>query len=390
MKKISVILSAAVVLLGAVSCNKEKPYDGEPGTGKLTISYGFNDDAKSRASAYDPSTIKPTTSWQQNIKTLTLFLVESGTIKVALPIAFNKVTGIAAQNFTFSNVPAGNYTGHLIANYDQGDIEANFTSATTGSALTGLTMDMPKNLLSSTATAEAAEIFVAQLAGVNVVANQSEDYSNTPFQLTRAVSMMRVRVNKNFTGNTPGGAFNNNDIDLGDDAAALHIRKAGTGLRYSGTAWTTFPAAPANADVVYVAGWNTNGTIPAGYGPSDGKILEATQQAWKDVRIFPGGSSSSTGTTAAQRFNIMIAGMAPTGYVPLGATTGLTAEALVYWQGTVTGAITANNILEVNVELKTQGSTTPPVVTETGDLAWNLSTGPPSHRRKTLSCNFCG
>ena len=103
--------------------------------------------------------------------------------------------------------------------------------------------------------------------------------------------------------------------------------------------------------VLYVKG-KFNDADPEG-GYSTGTILDPTNKLtlWKDIRLLPGGSE----TESKEKFDIVLIGKAPAGYIPLSHTTGLTAPALVAWSGAVQKGVTANNILEVNLTLNSRG-----------------------------------
>ncbi len=372
MKKLSMMFAAmaAFVLLGAVSCSKDTDngYDGEPGTGKVVIAFNFDTQEAGRAD-YTTSASKPTTSWKNNITSLTLFLVDPLTdmVKVALPVTeLPTDDDIAAESFTFTNVPAGDYTGYLVANFDQSN--ANFSGSTINQDIDDLLMGMvaltswPKDPVSeatSTAYEEAPEIFLAVRPNTDVDANTTNDYfldTNDHFILTRAVSLIRVRIN-----NSVGDGVDNTKVDFSHADASLRIRRIGTSLNPKST---VAPSPALSTNLIWDKGWNIGNTPPTGY--SAGLLIDATngQSAWKDLRVYPGGGTG----TSANKFNIVVSGMAEAGYVPSGATTGLAAPALVYWDGTVEAAVTANNILELNVDLKSQGKPTVPIVTETGSL----------------------
>ncbi len=379
MKKISVILAAmsAILLMGTVSCNREPAYDGLEGTGKVVISFNF-DKSETR---YTPSTSIPGTTWKDNIKSLTLFLADaSGVVKVALPVPeIPQVTSTAAQTFTFSNVPAGEYTGYLVANYDQTGVTSNFAGSTVGQNISAMLMNMvalaswpkdPTTEATATAYEQAGEIFLAIRPDTDVVANETNDYAtdtNDHFKLTRAVSMLRVRIKKDFPIPTPQGTVNNNLVDFEDATASLRIRRVGTGMKLNGD---VTPEHPSEDALIYSAGWNTDNNVPTGYTAGNLIDIAGGQHAWKDVRIYPGGGQGTedSGTNPGDKFNILIAGMAPIGYYPAGSTTPLTAKTLVYWQGTIDKVIAANKILEVNVELKNQGGPDITEPAETGEL----------------------
>lgn len=382
MKKISVIISAAALLLGVVSCDKEKTGNAAlEGNGKLTINFGF--DGVGDETRYTQSTNKPATTWSGNVKSLTLYLVESGTIEVALNIPADKLTGTdnATKVFTFGSVPAGVYTAYLIANYNQtANISSSFSGTSTGMPVASMLMNLvedaafpadPVTETGADAYKEPAEIFLATRP-VTITAN--DDNTAPLFELTRAISLMRVRINKDWDFeviNNSGQTVteSNGDIDFTAAGAALRVRKSGITVSYNGT---VTPATASADNLIYSAGYQAN-AVPTGYESSSPIFIAGEKQsAWKDTRILPGGGASDSGN----RFDIVISGQAPAGYYAKGKTTGLAAAGLVHWSGTVNSVVAANEILELNVELKTPGSTTVPEVTETGDLEINVDLVP--------------
>lgn len=378
MKKLLFFVSAAM-LLGTVACQKDadKTYDGEEGTGKVVVSFDFSKIAGEAETRYTVSAAKPNTTWVDNIKSLGFFLADaSGTIKVARQV---DLTGSAAnatkRTFTFSNVRVGDYTGYLIANYDQAGIVVDFDGTSTERNINTLLMKLATvtapagEPAGSTVYSEPAEIFVASRAATNVIANATTDYSNiNPFKLTRAISMLRARINKKFDGVSTVGNWTNENIDFTAATAAFRVRKAGTTVDPLGI---VTPAAALGTNVIYSTGWNNSTTVPANYTGGTA-MLDTDQSAWKDIKIFPGGDTG----TGANKFNVVISGMAPTGYIPLGATAKLTTPTLVHWAGTVEGDIAANSILELNIDLKTQGSIDVPPFTETGSIIIGVELAP--------------
>jgi hypothetical protein len=391
MKKISVILSAVALMLGVASCNKDNVnngYDGEPGTGKLVINYGFDKPVNSRA--YSSSTAKPVTSWTKSVSSLALFLTDgTGKIAYASAVSTSGASG-NSHSQTFTGVPVGNnYTGYLIANYDHADIEANFSLANAkGKNIHDLTLKPKVNTgyditSGDTAYNQPFDVFVARQTGVNVVANVATTHGGR-FQLTRAISLMRVRINKKVDGT---GNADNSAVSFNNAASALVVRMAGTTLQYASkdaAAPSTYPAAAAKTNLIYRQGatvWSDAGfSNENDYSPATTlAFLDPKQAVWTDIRILPGGGygveTDLDKVTPANKFNILICGWAPAGYPAIGATGPggtLASAGKVYWSGTVNKNVSANEILVVDVDLKTYGSTTPPAVTETGSLTINV------------------
>lgn len=381
MKKLTVILASAAMLLGLASCNKETSTQNAEGEGNLQISFAF--DGVGENTRYTPSTNKPTTAWA-NVKSLTLFLVDASTVKVALSVPSSAWTGNSSNVHTFPGVPAGNYTGYLVANYDQAGITAGFSGTTTGVNISSMLMNLvamttwPKDTTTET-TAVAhevpAEVFLAAQTGINVVADTNNDYSTSkPFALTRAISMMRVRINNHFKVTAAGGTeIDNFTVDFNHADAALRVRRIGTTLDIAGLV-TPLAAAASKDDLIFSLGYR-QGAPTSGY-ESNAEITNGEQEYWKDMFILPGGAKDNGTDLGKGKMNIVVSGMAPASYIPYGATTALGTPKLVHWDGTVNAVVTANNIIELNVDLTTLGKTDVPPVTETGSLKIGVSITP--------------
>jgi hypothetical protein len=403
MKKICFIISAIALTLGVVSCQKDNAVKGitDTDTGSVKIHLGFaaNNGGNVRAD-YTTSTAVPATDWNNNVKSMLFILTSSdGTIKVARNLSLINEAGHAQKEIVLNDVPAAlGYIGYIIANYETATtpgITPNFsTTSVLGQNITALMLSLVQNTGYTLSTDEAAatkayntagEVFIARATGIDVDANVADPAVAATFQLTRAVSMLRVRINKNFPFTVEIGGVNeqisNDMIEFtGANAAnaAVRLRMAGTNLKYDGTTTAFTPRDAAATNVIYsVGGWLDN--IPAGYVlASDGSattqktaVLDDDQQVFKDMLILPGGAA-----TGAGRFDIVVTGWAPAGYVLQGSTEKLTTGQLVHWSGTVNMAAKANNVLELNVELTSLGKGVVPDVTATGNLKVNVDLVP--------------
>ena len=369
-----VILALAAFVF--VSCNKNEGPAANGDGGSLTINFALPQAAETKV-AYTVSTSKPTTSWSQNIKSLTLFLTNSaGVIQYVHSVTIPTTNDMAqVTSETFTGIPAStfpHYTAYLIANYDQAGVYTTWGAAplaTRGSNINTLLMSMattPTGTWTDKAASEAAtvaynpagEIFLATQTGVEVVANDTKTHSGV-FALTRAVSMFRTRLNPTTTNATVN--FDNAD-------ASLRIRIASTGINPTGVS-----AVNAN-HMIYSKGFSKVAPV-APYSPTTlASILDQPngQTHWKDIMIYPGGHA----TASTSQFDIVVSGMAPVGYIPLNTTTPLTSATLVYWSGKVQADIAANGILEVNLTLNSKGTPIVPPVSQVGNLIINLNLQP--------------
>jgi hypothetical protein len=398
MKKISFIFSAVALVLATVACDKNAdntPNTDPTATGNVKIHVGFDSKATRVDFDYTKSIGVPATTWTNNIKSLMFVLTDgAGTIRVSRDLGALTGADHNVKTLTVNDVAAGTgYTGYIIANYDQTGITPNFTpSSAMGQDINDLLFSLVQNTgytLSPEETANAAgtkaynaagELFLSRVTGINVTANASTpDVVATPFVLKRAVSMVRARINNQFDNTTPGGTLvDNRTVSFGNAASELRIRKAGNTLNYAAALdGTKTVSNKVTTSVVYRKGaWLAD--VPAGYVKQTSPevdsatpavkldVLDNDQQAFVDILIFPGGA-----TDGAERFDVVVSGWAPAGYITQDGVTIGTGGALVHWNGTVTGtngAVAENDILELNLELRTQGKSTVPAVTEAGNL----------------------
>lgn len=391
------MLAAATALVaGLGSCSKdtagEPGYEGDPGTGSVTVSFGFDRSASTYATA---STAKPTTSWKDNIKDLVILFVDpsTGTIKDSRVLEVPTANSITNQTFTMINIKAGTYTAYVLANAAQNNVTR--PNDVTISALTGrvisqvlleavactsgedgyYTPQAPEN--GGTATVEkpykpAPEIFAACKTNFKVEANRNNEMSD-PFKLTRLVSLFRVRIN-----HTVGvdASVQNDKIHFDDAKASLRIRR--TPMQVGFTQDGNYTYAKKIDDfqsteykdfgqyLTFSGGAFLSGNPENGY--NGGTVINESEgfKYWKDVMIFPGGAvDPAEGPNLSQderdkigysKFDIVLIAKADEGYVPAGATKPFDAKGgYVAWTGAISGKVTANNILEVNTTLKTAG-----------------------------------
>lgn len=371
MKQFILFLFLASVT-GFSSCSKGGCITGESGngeTGSLSISYGFEVVAPATYAAV-PSTAKPTTSWKKNIRDLLILFAKDGVIKDSRELIFDQTLETAGeQKSIITNIVAGQgYTVYLVANARQA-VNAN------NLGFTGLKGENVMRFLLQAATTtpvpaaangviehgyeEAPELFLAVQENIDVIAD-SQTALPVPFNLTRIVSLFRVRINQ-----SEGKALAaNKGVKFDVPQANLRIRRTAMGVNLTSAApyCAYSPAYDAARPgklqeyLTFVSGAFKN-TDPAAGDGYTGTVIDNAGgfKIWRDVMIFPGGARDSEENAGKKKFDIVLMGLAPAGYIPQGQTTALTEPALVAWTGAVGGSIAANKILEVNLTLESAG-----------------------------------
>lgn len=372
-----ITVCAFVLSLGLLSCNKggDPPGPDDAQGGKVTVSFGFAKDPAPESKAdYTPSTTLPTTSWSRNIKDLLILFVDQTTSRVKDARNITPVPTSndgAVQTVTFTNIVANTggskYDVYVIANSQQTasikPAEGWNASNVKGRAISALLMDLvvnpayatdkptydvahPDPEANSTGYSEPAEIFLAKQPNIAVVADQNNTLP--VFNLTRAVSLMRVRIDQHANGN--------DQVSFTAPEASFRIRRSGISLRPDGT--VTYASPKRETAVLYTKGAfrTMEPTAADGYQVGAGKsILNAGEHVtlWKDILMLPGG-----GTVSAEKFDVVLIGKAPAGYVPLGKAPNQplgSSGGRVAWSGAVNVGVTANNILEVTLPLESAG-----------------------------------
>jgi len=364
-KNISILASALMLLVCITSCDKQSA-ETKTGVGSLEVSFGFPEIDETKA--YTQSTAIPTTSWNDNIKDLMILCVNSsGVVRAARNVAPPYPALQNAYTNVFTGIPSDTYTVYAVANSQQATIVSNIgASAVAWNEGSLIGQNISTALLKLVATSPVptvgipaggyicynipAEIFVGSTSGVSVPVDGT-NATQAVIQLTRAIGMMRVRIDK--TQN------DNNSVDFTAAKGSLQIRRATQQWSLS-NGITSSPRTATNE--IYVGSAFLMSDPTSGY--SGTMNLTGDISAWADVRMFPGGST----TVGAEKFDVLICGEAPVGYLPLGETATLTSVQPVYWSGQVDGLVLANNILEVDCTLKSKGSLTPPPVGTYGNL----------------------
>ena len=364
-------MMTAAMLVGATSCDKEAGNDGSEslGTGMLKVTLDFAKPS-SNAATYAPtaSTAKPSTTWQGNIKSLAIFFTDNtGVIKSAETIPYDLNNDLLAQTKTVQGVPVGTYDVYVFANWDQGDYDWSVAAAK-GRQIKDLYMRALTNgdyagykhqtsEANSNGYKEAPEVFVAKHSNITIAADQTVTDS-TPYQLTRIVSLVRVRIDQ-----SQDNANNHNDlINFQDVNASLRIRRINTGINLlytdaTRTTTTNRTETDAKNAVFFAKGAFKNSEPTGGY--STGTVLTDQFKSWNDVILFPAGSA----TVGAEKLDVVVTGITTADYVPAGypKTIGgvlvekAPAGSQIAWAGAVTAELTGNGILELNLTLLSAG-----------------------------------
>ena len=382
MKKSLLGMLAAVLAGTVVSCSKDSKPEGQEETagGSLTTKVVFEEAAGTKAAAL--STAIPTTSWA-NIKQVQVFLYDaSGAVKysdVMTPSA-------GSTTFTWTDVPAGTYTVAMVANVKSttDNVTTYLDGGTTPSAWTKFNVRSKSvntqllvghkssafpasyptaGLAGKSAFAEPAEIFTGYASGVTVTTGQTTNLSSSPIALKREVALMRVRVKTNDQTDA-----DNTNIQFNQADASILIHRLPDGMKIGqGNAGGVEPTSNNNHIMVAASGVNTfSSANPAsGYGP--GTIIDADYTLWRDVVVFPNDAGRTNTSSTVQAANdrqyfIVVSGHAPQGHVLAdGTTVTLPAGQTVYWSGLIRDAFVPNVIREVNLSLRSGGTTEPPV-----------------------------
>lgn len=377
MKKINLLLAAILVAAGMSSCSQdENGISGGSGNneagGEVRMTLGF---AKSGETKSAQSTAKPTTSWSGNIKDLMiLFVAPDPADNIEKVVDSRKIdvehlapSGKEITTTLTNIIVKPNYTVYVIANSQQADVKAAVgtdgpawnENISVGKPISGLLMQLVAYGAGVTGTDPAGSNIYKQPAEIFVGIAQHVDVANagvTPVavELSRAISMMRVRIDP--------GTGANKDVDFTGATASFRIRRATTAINPVGTI-----TKGATTDVLYTKAPFHTGEPASGY--SQGQMLTDNFKYWQDIRMFPGGSKNA----GADKFDFVLIGHAPEGYLPLGKDQGLGAGgADVAWTAAVSTAIDKNSILEINLILTRAGvliDPDNPVIPEVGEYA---------------------
>ena len=299
--------------------------------------------------------------------TLILTHTSDKAIKFVQAIPLETGNDLSQKTKLFTNVPVGTYHVYVVAN-TSASLTANphVTAGNAGIAPTTIAGNVDNYLAKLVAHSgsklgidaagvelykEPTEVFIAYQTGVTIAAD-TKTVHPTPFKLTRAVSMLRVRIDRDHGQN---GVDNSGVKFETAGKSAFRLSNSNTGLKVSDN--TVFGATK-KMNVYSGKQWKTADPT-TGYNPTN-MGLDADYQLWNDYIVFPGGHEN----TSSKKFGIVVIGWAPKGYIlldPREATgtrevTNAAGEG-VFWTGTVNDDAVANGILVVNAKLLTAGTT---------------------------------
>lgn len=395
MRKLIMLSSLFVaVLMTACAGQNENVGEGETEKANFVVKLSLEDaqGGKTRAAQ---STAIPQTSWS-SIRQAQLFLYDASNT-----IRFSDIITPSASNttFTYTDVPVGTYTVVVVANAKSStDAISTYLDGGTTPAEWSMWNVRQKQIQNmalklkpgafpafctaamagKSAFAEPSEIFMGSASGVTVSAGGTVTVPS--ITLKREVSLMRLRLNvKEADGTNNDNSANG--VDFTQDASIMIHRLPDLMTIQEGNAGGVGSTSSV-ANVLAVSGSSVFHTAdPAtGYAPST--ILGGNFTMWRDVVVFPnnGGrvNNGSVGGTASaqQQYFIVVSGRAKAGHV-LGDGTTLASDGPVYWSGVVKENFVPNVIREVNLTLRTGGTTTAPTnPTEYGGLT--IAVGAPA------------
>ena len=372
----------ALMALGACSEKNDSPNGGidEGAKSKFVVQLNFEGvSAHTKAQ----STAIPATSWA-NIKQVQFLLYDASN-----NVRFSAVETPSAgsKTFTYTDVPAGTYKLVVVANaksstdkivtYSDGGttpVEWDMWNVRQKKAdklvMKHKSIAFPafcKEKLTTagnTAYSEPSEIFMGSVD--NVVVTAGATVSPT-VALKREVSLMRVRLNVKEGQN---GVDNVNSVDYTQDASILIYRLP---EKMSVLAGNT-GGVSANSINTHVLSVFESGGIFNTNNPSSGytgTVLSGNFTMWRDIIVFPnngGRANNSVSSTASadgsRQYFIVVSARGKAGHV-LANGTKLDSPAPVYWSGVVKENFVPNVIREVNLTLRTGGTTDVPIVPTT-------------------------
>lgn len=372
-KQLSILTVAMALLMGVTSCSKDNE-SAPTGEGTLKVNFSFKTVKPTRAATSDA---KPDTKWE-NVKNLQLVLVDvSGVAKVVRDVTIPTGTGVSPEQ-TFDRIPTGNYKIYLIANNNYVGNPFGGTTAKIGTtnpivvgtnfdtALMNLVAALPSSYLGTApeggAYDEASELFIGYGETGSVVADQVNPIP-VNVELARAVSLLRIRIDQTDVVSKA------NTVDFINAAnASIRLRRHAKALKILNTPVSQFDT-PKEGQAFTSTKPFKKLAPSTGYTGDMGLGSDFT--LWNDYVILPGGHESA----GTEKFNLLISGHAPEGYINSEGGTVATGGARVWWQGDVDGLIASNGILVLNVKVATPGfeDENPPAFETYGKLSITAS-----------------
>ena len=391
MKKRFSLLWSLLAMVVVCACSKSGGSD-YPDPEKAGLTFQVTFDKTGMEGRAPQSTAIPETSWS-NIKQLQ-FLLYNTSGQVVYSTIVNPTS--ALTTFTYTDVPVGTgYTLVAVANVKSSS-DAITTYLDGGTTPTEWTMwnvrqktlpnlviehkagDFPTFCSSKLTTAgntaytEPSEIFMGASASFDVTTGIT---TTVPaIALKREVAMLRVRLNVK-----DSETDNLNTVDFTKDASIM-IYRLPDNMKVGAANAGGVSSTSTDANILAVK----DGTIfntanpTSGYDPK--VILGGNFTMWRDIIVWPNnggravnGASTAEASTDRQYF-IVVSGRGATGHI-LANGDEMAADGPVYWSGLIKENFTPNTIREVNLTLRSGGTTDVPNKTrEEGGLTISVGT----------------
>ena len=391
MKKRCSLLWSLLAMVVVCACSKSGGSD-YPDPEKAGLTFQVTFDKTGMEGRAPQSTAIPETSWS-NIKQLQ-FLLYNTSGQVVYSTIVNPTS--ALTTFTYTDVPVGTgYTLVAVANVKSSS-DAITTYLDGGTTPTEWTMwnvrqktlpnlviehkagDFPTFCSSKLTTAgntaytEPSEIFMGASASFDVTTGIT---TTVPaIALKREVAMLRVRLNVK-----DSETDNLNTVDFTKDASIM-IYRLPDNMKVGAANAGGVSSTSTDANILAVK----DGTIfntanpTSGYDPK--VILGGNFTMWRDIIVWPNnggravnGASTAEASTDRQYF-IVVSGRGATGHI-LANGDEMAADGPVYWSGLIKENFTPNTIREVNLTLRSGGTTDVPTKPrEEGGLTISVGT----------------
>ena len=391
MKKRFSLLWSLLAMVVVCACSKSGGSD-YPDPEKAGLTFQVTFDKTGMEGRAPQSTAIPETSWS-NIKQLQ-FLLYNTSGQVVYSTIVNPTS--ALTTFTYTDVPVGTgYTLVAVANVKSSS-DAITTYLDGGTTPTEWTMwnvrqktlpnlviehkagDFPTFCSSKLTTAgntaytEPSEIFMGASASFDVTTGIT---TTVPaIALKREVAMLRVRLNVK-----DSETDNLNTVDFTKDASIM-IYRLPDNMKVGAANAGGVSSTSTDANILAVK----DGTIfntanpTSGYDPK--VILGGNFTMWRDIIVWPNnggravnGASTAEAPTDRQYF-IVVSGRGATGHI-LANGDEMAADGPVYWSGLIKENFTPNTIREVNLTLRSGGTTDVPTKPrEEGGLTISVGT----------------
>ena len=391
MKKRFSLLWSLLAMVVVCACSKSGGSD-YPDPEKAGLTFQVTFDKTGMEGRAPQSTAIPETSWS-NIKQLQ-FLLYNTSGQVVYSTIVNPTS--ALTTFTYTDVPVGTgYTLVAVANVKSSS-DAITTYLDGGTTPTEWTMwnvrqktlpnlviehkagDFPTFCSSKLTTAgntaytEPSEIFMGASASFDVTTGIT---TTVPaIALKREVAMLRVRLNVK-----DSETDNLNTVDFTKDASIM-IYRLPDNMKVGAANAGGVSSTSTDANILAVK----DGTIfntanpTSGYDPK--VILGGNFTMWRDIIVWPNnggravnGASTAEASTDRQYF-IVVSGRGATGHIWANGDE-MAADGPVYWSGLIKENFTPNTIREVNLTLRSGGTTDVPTKPrEEGGLTISVGT----------------